>query len=94
MAPPHVNEAANSASSPIYKILYIVEIVESVLRYVPERDLLANATRTCKVRIMAIVDSIEYRLTTSDLPRNHQYFTNNPKALVDDSRRNHMGLIQ
>ena len=36
-------------SAPIYKVLHITEIIEHVLKYLLEKDLLVNAQRTCKV---------------------------------------------
>jgi hypothetical protein len=38
-------------AAPIQKVLHIVEIVESILQYLTEKDLLFTAQATCKVCI-------------------------------------------
>ena len=44
-------QTTHPLAAPISKVLHIVEIVENVLKYVPEKDLLFNVQAACKVCI-------------------------------------------
>jgi hypothetical protein len=44
-------QTTHPLAAPIQKVLHIVEIVENILQYLPEKDLLFTAQATCKVCI-------------------------------------------